>query len=806
MALCRRCRDFDIQAFQRDTFKYRGYPLEAVINSADAGCSFCSLLLDHLKSSDDGNQHSYLSIFLRKKTGDQLAVSPLSKDALLLLFRSLYLAISPAWVHFSVRRADHFPWLAKDGLNIRSLGAYVSNSRYSRNVSTSSGDTPRVWFQVAADEGTAAHASQDISGHVIADKSTLAASTLAAIRLWHEKCCLFHERCNRTLSQCDLIDVEYAPLPTRCIELRPVCGDEACSDNCDLLFVLTRTEGKKGKYMILSHRWTQDTFAARTTKDNYEYRCTQGVNCNTPDSITPLFYEAGQLVFSLGVRYIWIDSVCIVQDDPGDWRRESVKMAQYYQYAWLTIAATHTTEDGHLFRDVPVRDLTRVTRLPYRGVSGKQDGHFYLQGADAKGIANDYVTSVGNSELTRRGWVYQERMLSRRLLAFSAAGMFLQCQTRGPDSVVGDPVQHNLADELEDDDDEDKNKYQKRLSRWERFANDAMFGHVTTASATVSTWEKIVQRYSGLELTRLDEDRLIALSGVATEFGRRLRRWDNEDYEDVSSQGSVNNASDSAYLHYFAGTWLPDVQGLLWEQSRPGTRGRVRGIPTWSWASMATLAPNAEGKNVWSGMAVQWAELDTPAVTRPSCEVIEIVPIPVTKKKLRPNFGQARRFWPDNEYTDNSRFAMLNLRGILIPVSIHHTFPSKDDTSVAARMTGHISDFGRDMWRRVTTPQADQQTVTGWASVEHPELQTDDNCQADGDILGLVIETIDWISAGFGMGNMKERLAAYNVLYLRPVRVYGFEDCFERVGVGRLFGGMIDSEYCSSEKRDIWLI
>ena len=142
IALCRRCGDFDMQSFHRNTFKYRGYPLETVINSAGSGCSFCSLLLEHLKSSDNGSQHSYLSIALRKKTGNQLAVLPFSTDSLLLLFRSLYLAISPAWVHFSVRRAGHIPWLATEGLNIRSLGAYVSNSRYSNEIDASDGDTP----------------------------------------------------------------------------------------------------------------------------------------------------------------------------------------------------------------------------------------------------------------------------------------------------------------------------------------------------------------------------------------------------------------------------------------------------------------------------------------------------------------------------------------------------------------------------------------------------------------------------------------------------------------------------------------
>ncbi|KAI0518302.1 heterokaryon incompatibility protein-domain-containing protein [Xylaria bambusicola] len=803
MALCRRCRDFDVQCFQRNTFRYRGYPLEAVINSAGSGCSFCSLLLQHLKSSDNGNQHSYLNIALRRKTGEQLAVSPFSADALLLIFRSLYMAISPAWVHFSVRRADHIPWLTGEGLNIRSLGAHVSNSRYSNEVDASDGDTPQIWFQTAADEGTAAYTSRDINGHLFADKSTLSQSNIEAIRKWHGKCSLLHERCNRTLSQCDSIDVELAELPTRCIELRPVCGNEAC-DKCDLLFILVRTEGKKGKYFILSHRWGRDTFLARTTKDNYENRCTHGVSCDTPDGITPLFYEAGQLAFQLGVRYIWIDSVCIVQDDPADWRRESVKMAQYYQYAWLTIAATHTTEDGRLFRDVTVTDLTRVTRLPYRGVNGEQNGYFYLQGADAKGLANDYINTVGNSELTRRGWVYQERILSRRLLAFSATGMFLQCQTGVPQSVVGDRVQYDLADEeeVDDDDDENKHRYFQERVRRERFFNEMMLGNFTTPSSTVSRWEEIVQRYSGLELTRIDEDRLIALSGVATEFGRRLRRWDNDDT--ASSDGCANSVN-SPYLSYFAGTWLPDVQGLLWEQSQPGTRGRVRGIPTWSWASMATLGLNFESKNVWSGMAVQWATLDTPYRTYPSCELTEMLPIPVTKKKLRPNYGRARHFWPDIEYGDGNLFAMLGVRGILIPVSIHHKFRGREDALVAAKLTDHRSDFGRNMWRRVATPQ-ECQTVTGWASVEHPELQADDECLASNNILALVIETIGGIIEGFGMGNLRERMTAYKVVYIRPLKVYGFEDSFERIGVGRLFGDVIDSQFHSTEMKDVWLV
>ena len=219
---------------------------------------------------------------------------------------------------------------------------------------------------------------------------------------------------------------------------------------------------------------------------------------------------------------------------------------------------------------------------------------------------------------------------------------------------------------------------------------------------------------------------------------------------------------------------------------------------------MATLGPNAEGKNVWSGMAVQWSTLDTPYMTYPSCEVTEILPIPVTRKPLRPNFGKVRRFWPDTEYGDGNRFAILGIRGVLISVSIHQKFQGRDDTLVTAKLTDHRSGFGRKMWRRVTTQQGGQ-TVTGWASGEHPELQADDECQASSDVLALVVKTVNGIIAGFGMGTLKERMAAYKVLYIKPVKVHGFEDSFERIGTGRLFGDVIDTQFHDTGMKDIWL-
>jgi hypothetical protein len=178
----------------------------------------------------------------------------------------------------------------------------------------------------------------------------------------------------------------------------------------------------KGKYIILSHRWGADTETVKTLKANYDCRtqkCASNgstcLHCKTP-MLTTLFRHACEIAARLGVSYVWIDSLCIVQDDVDDWKVESAKMAEYYQHAWLTIAATQTTTtlgaDGGLglglFGEYETKDLARVTRLPYRDRHGALMGFFYLQCTGGKAISRDYKNAISRSELLRRGWVYQE--------------------------------------------------------------------------------------------------------------------------------------------------------------------------------------------------------------------------------------------------------------------------------------------------------------------------------------------------------------------------------------------------------------
>lgn len=253
-------------------------------------------------------------------------------------------------------------------------------------------------------------------------------------------------------------------------------------------------------------------------------------------------------------------------------------MADYYQRAWLTISATTVTEGGGLFRELSTKDLPRVTRLPYRDRNTEKKGFFYLQRMRDGVITDEYHQQIDQCDLLGRGWVFQEWMLSPRLLSFSKSGIFFQCWGGAPRFGNGDKVRNSS-----------ENKSIKRSLR-----ND-----LSTIHNLVSTWARVVERYSGLSFTQLEGDRLMALSGVASEYGRAFHAREQEQVIELEESRSRRRFS------YECGVWFPYIKHLMWEQSNPGPRSRVSGIPTWSWASMATYTEASDGSRVHSGMAVR---------------------------------------------------------------------------------------------------------------------------------------------------------------------------------------------------------
>ena len=231
--------------------------------------------------------------------------------------------------------------------------------------------------------------------------------------------------------------------------------------------------------------------------------------------------------------------------------------------------------------------VPRMTRLPYMDRNGEKKGCFYLQLARPDVLREEISVGVEKSELLQRGWVFQEWKLSRRIIAFSDSGFFLYCHTSGSMSPMGD-----LLDEAG-----------VRLGqKSQRNGHIMQRGYLSPSKQ----WEDIVTKYSGLGLTHLAKDRLVALAGVASEFGRIM-----EAVKNTSSIPGPISSDDVSARRYVCGSWLANIhEGILWEQATRGTRERIPGIPTWSWASMSSPVINENNKRVLIGMSVRWPRRD----------------------------------------------------------------------------------------------------------------------------------------------------------------------------------------------------
>jgi hypothetical protein len=177
---------------------------------------------------------------------------------------------------------------------------------------------------------------------------------------------------------------------------------------------------QRSPYIALSHCWGKHQNCI-TTQKNIAERIA-GVPWK---AIPQTFREVMQLVLKLGYRYIWIDSLCIIQDDADDWEEQSALMSEIYQNAVLTIAATSSNGDneGCCTRnaqktsdiEVALPDDIGACQIAVR----KPLHHFDAQTAD--GLLDHFP-------LLTRGWAFQERLLSPRVLHICESELVWECR------------------------------------------------------------------------------------------------------------------------------------------------------------------------------------------------------------------------------------------------------------------------------------------------------------------------------------------------------------------------------------------
>lgn len=198
---------------------------------------------------------------------------------------------------------------------------------------------------------------------------------------------------------------QEAEMPTRVIDV----GSPEHQERIHLF----ESKGTRGRYIALSHRWG-NTKPLTTTRENIG-----GFSNNIEFDILPrTFQDAVTVTRKLGIRFLWIDSLCIIQDDRDDWRRESQRMASVFSLAYCTIAATSGTDstDGFL--------KTRPQKKWFKLAEKKEHSSLYVYASEL--VAN-FDRDIVNGPLNERAWVLQERALSSRVIHFTSEQTYLEC-------------------------------------------------------------------------------------------------------------------------------------------------------------------------------------------------------------------------------------------------------------------------------------------------------------------------------------------------------------------------------------------
>lgn len=361
------------------------------------------------------------------------------------------------------------------------------------------------------------------------------ARVVALTQLWRDNCVRNHPDCK----------IPPQPvLPKRVLDLSSLRHDG---------IKLFESTGQTAPYAALSYCWGSTEATWKTTISTLADR-KSGVAWT---SLPRCFKDSIELCWALGIHYLWIDSICIIQNSDEDWKVESGKMADIYSNAALTISASLCAEPGtSLLSDrwscYNDENGTRQPRIPSDYVRiAHEERTFWLGPAERPShdimINHHFVSENDYAPLNARAWAFQERMLAPQTLHFHASELVWECRS-SMDCECG-----MLTEATQPHTKRDLNVLDKPD---------------TDIFELFEAWKHVVTRYSPLGLT-YERDRLVALAGLAARFAKH----------DLGL--------------YIAGMWTGTLpHALLWRTDHgPDDKPRFRmcdvtfHAPSWSWAS-----------------------------------------------------------------------------------------------------------------------------------------------------------------------------------------------------------------------------
>ncbi|KAK1708702.1 heterokaryon incompatibility protein-domain-containing protein, partial [Colletotrichum acutatum] len=289
-------------------------------------------------------------------------------------------------------------------------------------------------------------------------------------------------------------------------------------------------------YACLSYCWGESAQIIQTKQDTIEHR-RKSIPWN---QLNATFQDAITVCRHLEISYLWIDALCIIQDSDEDWKEQASQMANIYANAYLTIAATNSSDaSGGCFRNTSEEYMSKL--LPgYKDTYTRQKLPKLPLMSDEAAIGES-----PNWPLLSRGWAYQEMRLSPRVLHFCAQEVVWVCRVSQKSESM--------------DNDEDLTS----KGAW----NSMVYPYVPYSvleKDPQSLWYRTVDEYSRLRLSK-EEDKMAALSGLAEQM-QHLRLGDR----------------------YLVGLWEKTLLvDLLWHPTRHNvvSKARIARYPSWSWAS-----------------------------------------------------------------------------------------------------------------------------------------------------------------------------------------------------------------------------
>ncbi|KAF7935027.1 uncharacterized protein EAE98_003072 [Botrytis deweyae] len=286
--------------------------------------------------------------------------------------------------------------------------------------------------------------------------------------------------------------------------------------------VLTANYQERLRYATLSHSWGSHEFIKLTTKNIGQ------LMKEIPLNILPkTFEDATNITQKLGIDFLWIDSLCIIQNDDDDWQKEAALMSSVYGGSVINIAASSA------------RDSTEGCFLKQPNFSGgvrariTDDGNQRVQNFLTM---YEYESSTLGAHLGTRAWALQEKVLPPRTIHFGDRGAFWECRSLIASEFFPDGFTESYVRPI---------VCRRRESGWNW------------------NWCQIVELYSAANLT-YGKDKLSALSGIA-----KLKFDENSD-------------------QYLAGMWRKNIEEqLCWVLM--GSKASQRPLwraPSWSWTSI----------------------------------------------------------------------------------------------------------------------------------------------------------------------------------------------------------------------------